>query len=152
MADVGSRRWEGDERGAGTRDGRAFAPGVEAFKNAMLAEGWVSEDPHIHLLPQILAYFEGPSGPLRLRTSHESAGSLVVELEAPEAMRPAELRRALFGVVGAIAETATFVREIRAEGQAEIRVFELSTGSLDGDSPFAGHGHLVKFLVTRSRA
>ena len=152
MADVGSRRWEGDERGAGTRDGRAFAPGVEAFKNAMLAEGWVAEDPHIHLLPQILAHFEGPSGPLRLRTSHVSAGSLVVELEAPEEVRPAEIRRAVFGVVGAIAETATFVREIRTEGAAGIRIFELSTGSLDGDSPFAGHGHIVKFLVTRSGA
>ena len=150
MAGVMRPRWEGDERGYGNRDGRAFAGGVEALKNAMLVEGWVAEDPDTHLLPQILAHFEGSPGPLRLRRSDVIDDSLVVELEAPAELRPAEIRRAVFGVVGSIAETATFVREIHPDAAADMRIFELSTGSHDGDSPFAGHGHTVKFLVTRS--
>ena len=151
MAGALRPRWEGDERGSGTRDGRAFAGGLEALRKAMLVEGWIAEDPHIHLLPQILAHFDGSSRPLRLRGSAVHDGSLVVELEAPNEMRPAEIRRAVFGVVGAIAESATFVREIHTDEAAEPRIFELSTGTLDGDSPFATHGHTVTFLVSPSR-
>ncbi len=149
MGGAGSPRWEGDERGSGTRDGRAFAGGVEAFRAAMLLAGWVAEDPQTHLLPQILAYFEGSSGLLRLRRSDVIDDSLVVELEAPEGSRPAEIRRAVFAVAGSIAESSTFVREIRMDAADQMRTFELSTGTLDGDSPFAGHGHTLKFLVTR---
>jgi len=27
-------------------------------------------------------------------------------------------------------------------------VFDVVTGMLDGDGPYAGHGHLVRFVVT----
>jgi hypothetical protein len=142
-------RWEGDLRGSGSADGRAFAVGIDALKAAMVVEGWVAEDPDIHLLPQIVKQVGRPGSQLRLRHAVESDGLLLVDLEAPRDTTPAEIRRAVFVVIGRIAEQATFVRESSTSEAAESRVYDLLTGSLDGDSPFAGHGHMVRFRVAR---
>jgi hypothetical protein len=142
-------RWEGDERGSGIGNARTFVGAVDDLRAAMLAERWVAEDPDVHLLPKIRDHFAGSPSELRLRDYAVSEGLLVVELEAPAKMRPADIRSAVFAVVGTIVETATFIRESGTTGPAQSRVFDLLTGSLDGDSPFAGHGHTVRIVVTR---
>jgi hypothetical protein len=43
-----------------------------------------------------------------------------------------------------VAESVTFVRELDDSGR---RRYEVCTGTLDGDSPFSGHGHVLRFVV-----
>jgi hypothetical protein len=47
--------------------------------------------------------------------------------------------------VATIAETVTILHEPAVE---QGRVLEVLTGSADGDGPFAGHGHTLRFSVT----
>jgi hypothetical protein len=48
-----SRRWEGDDRGAGVGDARAFRPGLDLSAGTLDEPGWVAEDAEMHLLPHI---------------------------------------------------------------------------------------------------
>jgi hypothetical protein len=54
------------------------------------------------------------------------------------------VRRAVYALVGSIAETATYVRQRRNGGSV---AFELVTGIIGEDARFEPHGHAVRFLV-----
>jgi hypothetical protein len=58
-------------------------------------------------------------------------------------------RIAAYGLVGAIAESSTHIREYRNEDRSVI-VLEALTGVLPGDGPFASHGHLVRVRLLTS--
>jgi hypothetical protein len=75
----------------------------------------------------------------------DDRGIYVVELEwlHPDSA-PAVVRERLFALVGSFAETSTHVRELR-DG-----TFDVTTGVLEGDSPFRSHGHLVRLHVRRA--
>jgi hypothetical protein len=134
------RRWEGDERGEGVADARAFVAGATELVTALGTPAWVAEDPVAHLLPQLRRACE--SLPLELAGTSVTDGVFEVELRWTGETRGAgEVRAAVFGLLGSVAETASYVRERPGA------VFEAATGILAGDGSFAPHGHTLRFTV-----
>ncbi len=132
------RRWETDERGRGVADGSALAPGVRELAAALDVEDWVAEEPEAHLLPHIeRACAEAGLELLGHELTDDAV--FVVRVAWPDDAGPAAARAAAFRIVGSFAELATSVRVRNGN-----RTFEVVTGMLDGDSQFAGHGHLVR--------
>jgi hypothetical protein len=141
-------RWDGDTRGRGVGDAASSADGAEELVEAMRTREWVAEEPELHLLPHLRAACERL--PLELEDARTAAdGSYEVDL-AWRGAEPGlgEVRRAVFELIGGIAETATYVRQRVPNGAGDGRVvFELVTGLIDSDMPFAPHGHAVYFSV-----
>lgn len=48
-------RWEGDTRGMGIGDGRAFIPEAQRLLDALATPAWVTESPEAHRLPTLRA-------------------------------------------------------------------------------------------------
>ncbi|HEY7969149.1 MAG TPA: hypothetical protein VID95_04085 [Candidatus Limnocylindrales bacterium] len=140
------RRWDEDARGIGEADARSWAPLVETLATAVDEEGWVAEEPELHLLPHLAA--ATAAGPLAIRGSGTDAdGTFVVDLDwvgPGEASRLA-IRSGLYGLIATIAETVTVLHE---PPDAKGRVLEMLFGSAGGGGPFAGHGHTLRFRVT----
>jgi hypothetical protein len=140
------RRWDDDARGIGTGDARAWRPLVGTI--AVLADeaGWVAEEPELHLLPHLEA--AAVAGPFRIRGTRTGAdGTFEVDVAwlGPEEPSRRAIRSALYALVATIAETVTLLNE---PPDAQGRVLEMLSGSGDGDGPFAGHGHTLRFRVT----
>jgi hypothetical protein len=57
---------------------------------------------------------------------------------------PAALESDAIALIGSFAEANTFVRRQTYESAT---ISEVATGMLEGDGPFAGHGHLVRFVI-----
>ena len=142
------RRWDIDERGEGIGDGTRLAPGARALVDALETPRWVAEDAHAHLLPHLRRRCAEPDFPLALDGAEtEDDGTYVVRLTwtgPPGDQRP--VKAAVFGLLGEIAEPATYVRT----SDADPNVYEVATGVLEGDSIFAPHGHTLVFHVTVS--
>jgi hypothetical protein len=140
------RRWDTDERGIGVGDARAWTPVAETIVAVTTEQGWVAEEPELHLLPHLEA--ASVDGPLRIRTAATTAdGTFEVELEWAAAAEPTRraVRSALFALVGTIAETVTVLHEPPGKRG---RVVEILTGSGGGpDGAFARHGHTVRLHV-----
>ena len=141
-------RWDADERGTGVADAAAFAPAAEELLAAMRAPDWVAEEPELHLLPHVRRACE--SLPLLLvgtRTADD--GSFGVELRwTGEKQRPAEVRAAIFALVGSFAESSTHVAQLAGDGDSVS--FDVVTGTLGG-ARFAPHGHAVRLTVAGIR-
>jgi hypothetical protein len=143
---MAARRWDGDERGEGVADAGSFAPGAAELVEAMRSPNWVAEQPEAHLLPHLRRSCE--SLPLELGDARVTDdGSFDVDLRwTGEANRIAEVRAAVFALVGGFAEISTYVRQ-RVPESGDPVVFEVVTGFLDAESSFAPHGHTVRFRV-----
>jgi hypothetical protein len=148
---VTTRRWDGDERGEGVADAAPFAPGAVELVEAMRLAKWVAEEPDLHLQPHLER--ECSSLPLELEDARSHVdGTFEVRLRwTGESPRQAEIRAAVFSLVGSFAELATYVRQRQGEdaedGETTL-LFEVVTGILDGDSRFAPHGHTVRVRVS----
>jgi len=140
-----SARWEGDTRGRGTTDGRWIAADVEALLTALRDQDWIAERPEEHLLPHLQNAWGAVESPWSVTHIAQEAGVLVVSMiwHRPGG-RLRELRADAFALIGMIAESTTFVRQQLASDAIEYRV---TTGMLDEDGPFAGHGHLLLLRV-----
>jgi hypothetical protein len=140
------RRWDTDDRGIGVGDARAWRPTIEALAEVAATDGWVAEEPELHLLPHLEA--ATAAGPLALRRAESDAdGTFVVDLEwagETEANRR-DIRAAMFVLIGSIAESMTVIHELPTEAGRQIDVL---TGLVGPDSPFATHGHTVRFRLT----
>jgi hypothetical protein len=140
-------RWEGDERGIGIGTGESQRPAVRALLAALGEPGWIAEDPDHHLLPHLRAACAEPKSPWTLGSASLGGdGVYRVDLtweQSNGSLR--QLRADVFALVGRIAEATTHVRQCAGEGTIE---FQVVTGMLDGDSAFAGHGHLLLLRVT----
>ena len=149
MPDAGRRppRWDPDERGIGVGDARAHLDVLDALRRAAAEPGWVAEDPEEHLGPHL----------------HAAAGALAIDTEvaAPDGTfevrlrwaGPADpdrgsVRAAVFGMIESVAESTTLVHERR--GPDEL-VFEVVTGTLAGEGPFASHGHTLRLRIRDPR-
>jgi hypothetical protein len=146
---VRERRWDGDERGDGVADAAQFAAGADELVAAMRRPNWVAEEPEIHLLPHL----ERACEPLPLRILDARAapdGAYDVQLGwAGDHAGIGVLRASIFGLLGGIAEPATYVRQRRTgtgEGSQEVLTFEVVTGIVD-DDPFKPHGHTLRLTV-----
>jgi hypothetical protein len=139
------RRWDNDRRGRGVAAGRWIAPGVRRLLGALAEPAWVAEDPDAHLLPHLRRACEAAGSPWRLTGTAFRDGVYVVALAwARPDPRLHLLRADAFALIGAVAEGATFVEQRIGEGAIE---FHVATGMRDGDSPFKGHGHLLRLRV-----
>jgi hypothetical protein len=135
------RRWDIDERLAGIADGSAMEPQVTKLLDAMRRDGWVTEEPEVHLLPHL----RRACGSEWLLTSEHLLDDGVYEVTVSLAgdREGVHVHRDVIRLLSAIAEPVFFVR------QTEPGVFECVTGVLEGDPPgFKGHGHLVRLIVT----
>jgi hypothetical protein len=137
-------RWDDDTRGRGIADAVAFVDGAGELVDAMRSKDWVAEEPEAHLLPHLEAAAEGL--PLELGSTRVlDDGTFEVELSwIGKPAGPGAVRRVVFELIGSIAETATYVRERRAEDAV---TFELVTGLIGEDTHFAPHGHTVRLKV-----
>ncbi len=140
------RRWDTDERGAGVGDARALLPEARRLLAAMDSEGWVAEDPEAHLLPHLRRACADGRLPLELvSAAAEEGGAYVVDVRwtgAPGSWRGA--RVAGHALLASVAEPSTFVRERHED---DVLVLDAATGVLDGDGPFAAHGHVLVLRV-----
>lgn len=141
MVDV---RWDGDERGRGVGDARAFIEGASELVDAMRSADGVAEAPELHLLQHLRAACEGV--PVEIAgTRVLDDGRFEVDLTwTGERAGVGEVRRAVYALAGAVAETATYVRQRRSD---RFLTFELVTGIIDADAHFAPHGHVVLFRI-----
>ena len=143
-------RWDGDERGEGVADAAPFAAGAVELVEAMRVAKWVAEEPELHLQPHLERACR--SLPLQLAGAGSSAdGTFEVSVRwMGETPRVAEVRAAVFSLVGSFAELATYVRQRPIEETEDgnrTLLFEVVTGIL-GDGRFAPHGHTVRVRVT----
>ncbi|OPG01826.1 hypothetical protein [Microbispora sp. GKU 823] len=135
------RRWDNDERLTGIADASAMEPQVSALLDAMARDGWVTEEPEVHLLPHL----RRACGSEWLLTGERLLDDGVYEVTVSLAgdREGVHVLRDVIRLLSAIAETVFFVR------QAAPGVFECVTGMLDGDPPgFKSHGHMVRLIVT----
>jgi hypothetical protein len=139
-----TRRWDLDERGAGIASGEPFADGVDALREHMRAPDWVTEDAGAHLLHHIRRACEAVGGFDVLGERQGDDGVYVVRLVWHGEPDLGSMREALFGLVGAFAESSTHVRQRTLPDAVE---YDVVTGMLPDETPFRTHGHLVRFRV-----
>ncbi len=149
-------RWEGDERGSGVADARALVPGASQLVEALGQPRWVAEEPDAHLVPHI----EGACRdglPIALESIRaEEDGALAVELRWTGRRGDARAaRRAAYALVGSVAESASYIRQRRTRSVPDIDaveggglLYEVATGMLAGDTPFAPHGHTLRLRIS----
>jgi hypothetical protein len=136
------RRWDTDEAYVGVATASAATDDVARLLTLTQQPGWVTEDPLAHL------------GPSCTRAAAE-LGIEIERMEVVEAVLEIDLRtrdadgaRAprvdAFGLIGAIAEGATYVRETRPGSDV---ILDVVTGVMPGDNAFATHGHLARIRI-----
>jgi hypothetical protein len=134
------RRWDIDERHTGIAAGSAMDPQVKTLLDTMRRDGWVTEEPAAHLLPQL----QRACGTDWMITAERLLDDGVYEVTIALAgeHEGIHIHRAAIRLLSSIAESAFFVR------QSAPGVFDCVTGVLDGDPPgFKSHGHLVRLIV-----
>jgi hypothetical protein len=137
-------RWEGDERGHGLADASAVVNDLKELEQLASSPDWVAEDPERHLLPHLAQACAAPDSSFVLLSSAvDHQGRLVVDLRCRNAAAGAgELRDAVIGLVGKIAETATFIRQ-----NGNPLSFDVLTGEVSSDGSFASHGHTLTLRI-----
>ncbi|RBQ15219.1 hypothetical protein DP939_37105 [Spongiactinospora rosea] len=135
------RRWDIDQRFTGIADGEALAPPVRTLLAAMSRPGWVTEDPHVYLLPGLRQAVEWQIVAERLLPD----GCYEVRARPRLTLAGIDLHRAVIRLLATVAEPVFLVR------QTGPRTFDCVTGVLSGDPPgYATHGHLIRVIVTGS--
>jgi len=138
-------RWDGDERGFGISDAAALVPDVERLVDAMHEPDWVAEDPDAHLLPHLQRACRAPGSPFTLLGAGYDGDVYVVGLQwAGARTEPHAMRRDVWTLLARIAEPSSHVREHTVDGVVR---FDVTTGVLDGDSPFRAHGHMLSLRI-----
>jgi hypothetical protein len=137
-------RWDGDVRGAGVGSAAAAVPRLHELLALARRPDWVAEQPDVHLEGHVRSAAERV-GLSVAATRTAPDGSFDVTLVHPPAMNRRAVRVAAWGVVAAVAEETTHVRETTGPAGTELHVV---TGTLDAPGGFATHGHhLVLRLV-----
>src|SRR4029077_12385799 len=110
-----AKRWDTDEQGSGVGNARALLPDAKQLLDAMDQATWVAENPELHLLPHLQTACEQlPVELLHSTTTDDGAFVLDVRCTDPRWSRRAA-RTAAFALVGAVVESATFIRERRED-------------------------------------
>jgi hypothetical protein len=125
-----------------SRIATAFVDGAAELIDSVRTADWVAEESH--LLPHLRAAAEGlPLALTATRTLDD--GTFEIELTwTGEDAGIAQIRRAVYALVGSVAETAAYVRQRRHDGSA---TFEVVTGILGEDAHFEPHGHAVRLRI-----
>ena len=148
------RRWDDDERGHGISDAAQLLPGARELVAAFSQSDWVAEQPEIHLRPHVEAWCQRDERLALIEDDTDDTGAYILGLEWRGANRSVgEARAAVFSLIGSFAESATYVRQLRVNGdRSTIKLrFEVGTGELAPDARFAPHGHVVVIDVAGVR-
>jgi hypothetical protein len=143
------QRWTDDERGSGVADAHQFAWGIEQLLEVARTADWVAEEPDKHLLPHLARLAgEMPFDIIDARAADD--GSFDVSLRWTGAkVGQGVLRAEVFRLIGAVAETASYVRQKPASSDdAEAITFEVVTGLMEGDGSFKSHGHTLRLRIS----
>ena len=109
----------------------------------MLEPDWVAEAAEHHLLPHV-EHACGEHG-WTLRYAQVDDAILDVQVVV-RGGSPGALQDAAFTLIATFAEASTHIVERRpTEGRIELIV---TTGMLEGDGPFAPHGHVVRLAIS----
>ena len=139
------KRWDTDERGTGAGHGQDAAPAVQRLLDAMQQDGWVAEEPEAHLLPHIAAAVDRAPTVWRLESTTDEVNRYVIDLEwRRRGGHMGELVADAYAVIARIAETHTHVAQRKTPTTVE---FDITTGMLTGDGPFAAHGHVIVLRI-----
>jgi hypothetical protein len=135
------RRWDTDERGVGVGNARVVTPHVQRLLDAMRQDGWVAEEPEAHLLPHIVAGVDQSPALWRLVHAEDEINRYVVELEwRRRGGNMGDLVADAYLLIGRFAETHAHITQRKGTTTIE---FDITTGMLGGEGPFAAHGHVV---------
>jgi hypothetical protein len=152
LRSVADRRWEDDEQGEGVADASQFADDASELIAAMRRPNWVAEQPELHLLPHLEHACKSlPFRILDARISADGAYDVQLGWTGDEAGVGA-IRASVFGLLGSIAESSSYVRQRRADpadGQDALLRFDVVTGMVDG-TPFKPHGHTLRLSVAKA--
>lgn len=104
--------------------------------------GWVTEDALEHLGPSCTA----AAADLRIEITRMEVVHALLEIDIRATKDgPARASRVdAYGLIGAFAEGATYVRESRAGGDV---ILDVVTGVMPGDNAFATHGHMARLRI-----
>lgn len=142
-----SPRWDPDDRGIGVGDAGRHLAWLDALRAAADEDGWVAEEPQVHLLPHLLRRI-ADGAPWAIESSAtEPDGTLVLDLRwtGPAGTDRRTVRAAAYGLIGVVAEGATAIHERR---EADVVTFEIVTGVLPGETAFASHGHTLRLRIS----
>jgi hypothetical protein len=140
------RRWDDDQRGHGVGDAAQLVPGARELVAAFSQSDWVAEQPEIHLRPHVEAWCQRDQRLALVEANIDGDHGYVLDLEWRGAnWSVGEARAAVLSLIGSFAESATYVRQRRVEGEGSTSKlwFEVGTGELAPDARFAPHGHVV---------
>ena len=139
------RRWDTDERGTGAGHARDAAPAVQRLLDAMQQDGWVAEDPEAHLLPHITVAVDRVPTLWRLESTTDETNRYVIDLEwRRRGGKMRDLVADAYALISCIAETHTHITQRKTPATVE---FDITTGILAGEGPFAAHGHVIVLRV-----
>jgi len=146
---MAEHRWDGDARGEGVADAAQFVEGAGELVAAMQQPNWVAEQPELHLLPHLEQACE--SLPLQILDARLSDdGPYEVQLRwTRDEVGAGVIRASVFSLLGAIAETSSYVRQRRSDsspGSPVTLTFDVVTGIVD-EVPFKPHGHTLRLTV-----
>ncbi|HVH64911.1 MAG TPA: hypothetical protein VM674_02670 [Candidatus Acidoferrum sp.] len=138
------RRWSDDDRGHGIADASRAVEGLRDLARLAGVENWVAEAPEVHLLPHLRRACAEADSFFSLESSEaDGQGAFIVYLRRRDpSTDQRQVRAAIFTLLGAVAETATYVRQ-----RLQSLEFEVVTGIPSGDGAFATHGHLLVLCV-----
>jgi prephenate dehydrogenase len=135
------RRWDTDETFVGIADGAAIEPAVEALLEHVRRPGWITEDPDVHLLPHLAKACAAADVPWELLAAElGDDGVYTVHLHYTGRGRIDLLRDAV-RLLASVGEPAYYVRQV------DPSTVDCVTGVLEGDGPFATHGHLIRLRL-----
>ncbi len=107
----------------------------------MLEPDWVAEEPEAHLLPHVE------------RTCREHGWEMAswqivdavleIDVVAPKGPHASTPRQVAFTLLGSFAEAATHVAELEPDVGKDVELL-VTTGMLEGQTPFVPHGHTVR--------
>jgi hypothetical protein len=142
-------RWDPDERGIGVADARAHLARLDGLRAAADADGWVAEEPEVHLLPHIVRHLADGAPFVLQGTTTDPDGTFVVVLRwtGPVDAGRGTVRTAAYALVGVIAESTTAI--IQSDDDQGRQRFEVVTGELADQSRFASHGHTLRLVIDR---
>ena len=141
-------RWDPDERGIGVGDAHAHLDVIDGLRRAAAEPGWVAEDPDAHLGPHLAA----AAGPLAIDSAvaaPDGTYELRLRWAGPGDPDRGAVRAAVYAMIESVAESTTLVHELH---EPEDLVFEVVTGTLAGEGPFATHGHTLRLRIRDPRA